>query len=182
MKISRRGCFALALARVPAFSQDLIPGKFLVATRSSKDPDFARSIILLVYAGKEGYLGLMVNRPWNVPVTQLFPELKQAQAKLYEGGPVAVGVRGLLRSRTKPAQGELVFGDVYVITSVKVLQQMLAANPPENAFRVYGGSVGWSVTQLKDEVARGLWRVVRGDAATVFDPNPQTLWPRWIAR
>ena len=177
MKISRRTWLAVAVAR-PGFSQNLTAGKFLVATRRSQDPDFAQSIVLLIYAGREGYLGLMMNRPWDVPISQLFPDLKQSKAKLYEGGPVAVGVRALLRSRSKPEQGEPVLGDVYLISQVRLIEKLLAADTPTSMFRVYAGSVGWSAQQLKDEIARGLWRLLPGDPAAVFDPNPQTLWSR----
>lgn len=177
MKISRRTWLAAAVA-LPGFPQNLAAGKFLLATRRSQDPDFARSIVLLIYTGREGYLGLMMNRPWDVPVSQLFPDLKQSKAKLYEGGPIAAGVRALLRSRSKPEQGEPVLRDVYLISQVKLIEKLLAAGTPASVFRVYAGSVGWSPQQLKDEVARGLWRLLPGEPAAVFDPNPQTLWSR----
>ena len=163
---------------MPGFPQNLTAGKFLIATRRSRDPDFAQSIVLLIYAGREGYLGLMMNRPWDVSASQLFPDLKQSKAKLYEGGPVAAGVRALLRSRNKPEQGEPVLGDVYLISQVRLIEKLLAANTPTSVFRVYAGSVGWSAPQLKDEIARGLWRLLPGDPAAVFDPKPQTLWSR----
>ncbi len=59
---------------------------------------------------------------------------------------------------------------------------MIAGNPSPDVFRVYAGSAGWSVGQLKSEIARGLWRVVEGNAAAVFDPRSPTLWSRLIGR
>ncbi|MBZ5610945.1 MAG: YqgE/AlgH family protein [Acidobacteriia bacterium] len=182
MRLSRRECLAFTAAAFPAFSQEPAAGKLLVATRQSRDPDFAQSVILLIHYSRQGAIGLMINRPWDVPVTRLFPELTQSKAKLWQGGPIALGVRGLLRSPSKPEQADPVLAGVYAISSVKTLEGMLAANTPSDAFRVYGGSTGWSVEQLKSEISRGLWRVVPADARAVFDPHPATLWSRLNAR
>jgi len=178
MSFAWRFFVALALAVFSANAQQPGVGKLLVASRISHDPDFAQSVILLVYYGPEGVIGLMINRPWDVPVTELFPDLKQARARLYQGGPVAVGVRGLVRSKTKLEDADPVCTDVYVVSNVKKLKTMIAANTSPDTFRVYGGSTGWSVAQLKGEISDGLWRVLPAGAAAVFDPNPSTLWSR----
>ena len=170
---------AIVALPIPAISQEPAVGKLLVATRKSHDKDFARSVILLIHYSQQGALGLTINRAWDVPITELFPELKQARAKLYQGGPVTLGVRGLYRSTTKPEDGDAVCTSVYVISNVKTLKKMIAANTPSNIFRVYGGSAGWSQAQLKNEISQGLWRIVPANAAAVFDPNPATLWSRW---
>jgi putative transcriptional regulator len=172
----------MAVAAVPVLSQELAVGKLLVATRKSRDPDFAQSVILLIHYSQQGAIGLMLNRPMDVPITKLFPELTQAKTKLYQGGPITLGARGLLRSKTKPEQADAICADVYVISSVNVLKRMIAANTSPKSFRVYGGSVGWSVQQLKNEISQGLWRVAPADAGAVFNPNPVTLWSHWIAR
>jgi len=46
--------------------------------------------------------------------------------------------------------------------------------------RVFVGYTGWSAQQLKDEIARGLWKVHAPDSRLVFDPDPATLWTRLI--
>src|SRR5208282_100808 len=77
------------------------PGKLLVATRKMPDADFARAVILLLHSDSQGVVGLIVNRPTEVPLAHLFPELKDApagQAPVYLGGLVALGARGLVRS------------------------------------------------------------------------------------
>jgi len=130
-----------------------VAGQILVATAKSRDPDLARSVILLIEYGSGGAIGLMLNRP---------------NGKAFDGGPVALGVRTLVRARNKPEGAEYIAGDVYMRPGIA---QRAGA-------RVYAGYTGWSTQQLKDELARRLWKALPFDAKIVFDPNPSTLWTR----
>ena len=165
--------------------QDLAAGQLLVATRKSHDPELAQSVVVLIHYDEQGAVGLIVNHPSKVPLSQVFPELTAAKARsepAYSGGPVILGVRGLLRSKTKPEKAEHLFADVYVTASKALLEKTIAAGAPPSAFRVYVGYTGWSQQQLKNEVGLGLWRIIRGDAGVVFDPNPLAVWTRLTGR
>jgi putative AlgH/UPF0301 family transcriptional regulator len=151
-------CFALLVMLQIGLGQSPAPGKLLVATRKSHDADLARSVVLLIHRGPEGAIGLILNQP---------------RKDLFFGGPIPLGVRMLVRSRTKPASSERVLGDVYVT-------EITALPAPKAVERIYAGYVGWSRAQLDDEIARDLWKVIPGNAAIVFDPRPDTLWQRLI--
>jgi putative AlgH/UPF0301 family transcriptional regulator len=159
-------------------AQELAAGKLLIASRKSVDPDLAKSVVLLVRYQREGAIGLIVNQRSNVPLSELFPALKTAQAPVYKGGPIAIGIRALLRSPSKPGPGLHVFADVSMISKRPVMEDVLRAGASPSSFRVYAGYVGWSTQQLKNEVAQGLWRVLPSDAAVVFDPDPEKIWDR----
>jgi putative transcriptional regulator len=149
------GILEIGLAQSPA------AGRLLIATRKSHDPDLAQSVILLIHTAPDGAIGLILNKPPANP-----PE-----KDLFFGGPIPLGVRMLIRSRTRPPNAEHVFADVYAAG--------IAALPPAKAgARFYAGYAGWSPAQLNDEISRGLWRVIPADAALVFDPRPGTLWQR----
>jgi putative transcriptional regulator len=173
-------CLALA-ACVPALPQPLAVGQFLVAVPSLHDPDFARSVILLIRYDRQSAVGLFINRPSNVPVSEVYPDLKSHPVSLYIGGPIAIGVRALLRSRISPSPAQRLFGDVFLINNRPLLKKLITAGTPASTFRVYAGSCGWTAAQLQDEVRRGLWRVLPGDEAAVFDAHPETLWQRFTA-
>ena len=58
-------CWQTATAPVSAQSMqpsDLAAGKLLVASRDLPDPNFAKTVILLVQYDDEGVVGLIVNR------------------------------------------------------------------------------------------------------------------------
>jgi putative transcriptional regulator len=164
---------------LPALPQQLAVGNVLVATSKIQDPDFAHTVILLIRYDQQSAVGLTVNRPSDVPVSELYPELKHLRPiTFYAGGPIAIGVRALLRSRTPPTPAQRVFGDVFLITKKQALTKLIQEGTPSSSFRVYAGSAGWTVPQLNGEVMHGLWRIAPADAGAVFDLHPETLWQR----
>jgi putative transcriptional regulator len=64
----------------------------------------------------------------------------------------------------------------------EALRARLSEGADDRRLRVYAGYAGWSAEQLEAEVRKGAWRVVDGDAAAVFDREPETLWRRMLAR
>jgi len=168
------------LAPVCAWAQ-LAPGKLLVATQKSHDPDLRQSVVLLVQYDKDQALGLIINRRSDVPASDTFPELtnvKGGPIPVWGGGPIAIGIRALHQSDFQPAEGREVFAGVSVITDKPLIIRLLSAPTPPDNLRIYAGYVGWTAQQLRNEVAMGLWLVRAGDPAIVFDPNPESLWDR----
>jgi putative transcriptional regulator len=161
-------------------------GKFLIASRNEHDPDFAQTIILLLRSDERGAYGLIVNQPSSVAIASIFPDLKAGAARrapVYKGGPLRMGVNGLLRSRTKPESGSGVFGDVYVVGDKSAIKKAIEAGTPATSLHVYVGLCGWSPAgQLINEVQRGLWFIMDADAGIVFDPNPDSVWLRLVAK
>ena len=159
-------------------AQDLSTGKLLVANAKVRDADFAHTVILLVSYDARAAIGLFLNRPSNIPLSEVYPGIKGGQLKLYAGGPITVGIRALYRSRARVDQSAPIFGGVVMISTKTVLDKMVAGGTPPSVFRVYAGYAGWTRDQLKGEVTQGLWVVRPGDANVVFDPHPETLWSR----
>jgi putative transcriptional regulator len=148
----------LALLALPASSQQLATGALLVATPKSLDPDFTRTIILLIHYDSQAAIGLILNKPTTVPVSEVLPEAKGRPATVYAGGPVMIGVRALVRTNSTPYFS--------VVTKKAELLKLLSGSA---SFRLYAGYTGWTAGQLQSEVARGLWQVLPPDAGT--------LWP-----
>src|SRR3972149_8517233 len=66
-------------------------GIFLAAKPELMDPNFIHSVILLVSYGKDGALGLIINRPAGIDLEKVLPdvkEIKNMQHPLFLGGPV----------------------------------------------------------------------------------------------
>ncbi len=155
------GCWLL-VGTVALNGANLGIGALLVATAKSNDPDFARSVILLIHYDSESALGLMLNKPTAVPISEVLPDAKGKSITVYAGGPIAIGVRGLVRSKAPPFFS--------VITNKAELLRRIASGEPSRTFRIYAGYTGWTARQLQDEVRRGLWKVLPADTGT--------LWPR----
>jgi putative AlgH/UPF0301 family transcriptional regulator len=165
--------------------QDLSVGKLLVASRSLNDPDFARTVVLLVRYDEKGALGLILNRRTDVPLSRVL-DLKAAKNlsdPVYLGGPVGPStVFSLLQSSAKMEKAESIFGGVYLISDKELFEQTISARPDPGVFHVYLGYAGWAQDQLRTEAQLGAWFVFPADAATVFNSDPDSLWLRMIQK
>lgn len=165
---------------------ELAKGKFLVASRHLRDPNFSETVILLIDYDWHGAMGLVINRPTEVKLSTVLPGiegLQQRRDTVYIGGPVARSQMLLLiRSGSQPEGSRRVFADIYVSSSRTVLQQMIDNANAGERFRVYAGYAGWAPGQLDQEVSRGDWHVLPADAETVFDKAPSEIWPELILR
>jgi len=183
------GALLLLCASVPALSQtdDLAIGKLLVASRDLGDPNFAKTVILLVhYNEDQGAVGLVVNKRTDVPISRVFHDLKEAEGRkdpVYIGGPVELNsVLALLKSAGKPQGADRVFGDVYLISDKDLLARTLASSAEATVFHTYIGYAGWGTGQLEHEVDLGAWHIISADAATVFHSDPDSVWEHLIRR
>jgi putative transcriptional regulator len=179
----------LLFATLPAFCQsdDLAIGKFLVASRDLGDPNFAKTVILLVHFSEDqGAVGLVLNRRTDVPMSRVFQDLKEAKGRMdpvYVGGPVELNsVLALLKTKTKPDNATRVFGDVYLISNKDVLKATMASGAEATVFHTYVGYAGWGAGQLEHEVELGAWHIMQADSATVFHSDPDSVWQRMIQR
>jgi len=178
-----------ALAVIPAAAQDsdLAAGKFLVASRALGDPNFSETVILLLrYDEDQGAMGLIVNRRSEVPLSRVFEDLKQAKGRTdpaYLGGPVETdNVLALLKSSDAPEDAQKVFGNVYLVANKELLEKTLAEKAEPSVFHVYLGYAGWGAGQLERELEVGAWHIMRPDAASIFAPDPDSVWQRLIRR
>jgi putative transcriptional regulator len=171
-------------ARPPAYS--LARGMFLIASRGLVDPNFSESVVLLLEYDDKGALGLIVNRPTDLQLTDLLPdidELKERTDVVYVGGPVSKNrIVLLMRSDQHPREAGRVFADTYVSSSMKTLKHAVALSREGGTFHAYIGYAGWGPGQLDGEVARGDWHISPAEEGMVFDRASEEIWPELIEK
>jgi putative transcriptional regulator len=161
---------------------DLV-GHLLVASPQLGDPNFERTVVLMLDHGADGALGVVLNRPTGLPVEEIL-DAWSAQAQtappdvIFRGGPVSPdAVIGLARTdgdgSDQSNQWRLVLDGVGTVD--------LAVAPDEQpvpvvAVRLFAGYAGWSPDQLEEEMAEGAWIVVDAMVADVFTTTAETLW------
>lgn len=155
-------------------------GRLLVATPALTDPNFARSVILLLEHSLEGAVGLVLNRPSETLVAEVLPDWSGQLAPppvVFVGGPVSPdGAICLGRSPANipVAAGLWTFFDGAVSTIDLIAGPGSA--PAGGEVRVYAGYSGWGFEQLAAEIAIGSWYVVDGGVGDVFCADPDELW------
>jgi putative transcriptional regulator len=163
----------------PAPISEVLKGRLLVATPNLSDPNFDRTVVLLLEHGPEGALGVVLNRPSDLDLAEPLPEWARAAAHppvVFIGGPVAPSAAVCLARLGDygGAQGwEQVLGPVGTLD--------LDADPDEaiaglDEIRVFAGYAGWGPGQLEGEIASGGWFVVDAEAADPLSPAPERLW------
>jgi len=160
-------------------------GKLLIAEPMLGDPNFDRSVVLMVDHTTEGALGVVLNRPTDLSVEDLlgaWGDLAARPGVLYLGGPVEQnGVLALARRPTgNPLAGwSQVVGDVGTID----LQLEPGRLAPELAgVRFFAGYSGWGPGQLEGELDEGAWLVVDAHADDVFAADPEAMWRSVLRR
>ena len=160
-------------------------GVLLVASPSLSDPNFHQTVLLIVEHGRGGTIGLILNRPTNVLVSEALrdlPVLKRTNHRLFAGGPVERTQLILLFRLTQllPDARQIVDG-IYVGTP-RVLERIMTQPKPTEAFRAFAGFAGWAPRQLEHEMLEGAWGVLPADAFNIFDHDPATIWADSIRR
>lgn len=160
--------------------------RLLVATPGLLDPNFARTVVLMLEHNDEGALGLILNRPGPLPVENPFPEwaeLAPPPPAVFFGGPVTAGAALTLAraasADTLPDEWVDLFGGVGVVNmrgDSDETTRLLAA------VRVFSGYAGWSAGQLEGEIEAGGWFVVVAEPDDVFTPDPEGLWSAVLKR
>jgi putative transcriptional regulator len=152
-------------------------GSLLVSREGLADPNFARSVVLLVEAGDQGAWGLILNRPTDLELGGVFPDVEAFRGRpgvLHFGGPVEPRrVLALVRTRAEPDESRAVLEGVRLCWSMDVIGRLAREGA---AYRVFAGYAGWGAGQLDAELARGDWHVMAADEALVFDHDGAGLW------
>lgn len=164
-------------------------GNLLVAGKRLYEPNFFKTVVLIVEHGSEGAMGLVVNRPSSVTVAnalQTHFELPDTEDPVYVGGPVEPSALFILHDADKHEEDERsVVPGLFVGSSADVFEAVVksvADGDPEICFRIYSGCAGWAPNQLESEVKRGDWHLLPATLEAVFADDPYNLWDESLQR
>ena len=189
--IGPRGCLPRGLLPHDGGMEDgALGGRLLVATPLLGDPNFRRTVILVVEDDPEGgTLGVVLNRPTEVPVGQVlepWTDLVTGPSVVFKGGPVSPDsalALAMARGADEPLGWRSLDGSVMSRVGLVDLEA-----PPElladgvTFFRVFAGYAGWGPGQLRAEIDEGAWYVLPGEPADAFINEPERLWPSVLRR
>jgi putative transcriptional regulator len=157
-------------------------GQLLIASPGLADPNFWRTVVLIVEHSREGALGLVLNRPSQTTVGETVTELEallDSEDPLYVGGPVQPSGLIVLAEFDRPGDAALLaFEDVGVLAGG-------AQDDPELSVRrarAFIGHSGWGPGQLDSEMERGDWILEPARRDDAFSDAPQELWESVLTR
>lgn len=162
-----------------------LDGQLLVATPRLMDPNFARTVILVLNHDEDGALGVVINRPSELLVVEVLPVWSDAVAlppTVFSGGPVgrdsAIAVAVAVGSG--PAAGFQPVAPGYGLVDLD--GQPADVLPDLAGLRVFSGYAGWGADQLAAEIAEGSWYVVSALPTDLISSEPELLWRQVLRR
>jgi putative transcriptional regulator len=162
---------------------DSVRGQLLIAGPALLDPNFWRTVVLVVEHNDEGALGLVLNRPSETTVADAVPQLSEVVDggdRLFIGGPVGPSGVIVLARLEDPSDAALVaFDDVGVI-GVGTDAEPRDAGVIEG--RAFVGHAGWGPGQLDGELERGDWITEPARREDAFSENATELWSGVLTR
>ena len=168
-------------------ARESVRGRLLVAAPSLTDPNFERSVVLVLEHTVGGAFGLVLDRATDLDLEgPLVPWARLAADPLvlFHGGPVqpdAAFCLARLRAGVPTPPGCSPVGD----TGIGVVD--LDADPFElldsfDGARIFIGYAGWSPGQLDAELREEAWFVVDAAADDIVTDRTDDLWRTVLRR
>lgn len=161
-------------------------GRLLVATPALTDPNFDRTVVLVLqHDAEDGTMGIVLNRPSPLSVDDHLDGwgvVAPDPPNLFLGGPVhpEVAIAAATTPRDQPLPDEIqALTDFAGVVDLTLDPAMLVDRV---VVRIFAGYAGWSPGQLADEIAEGAWWVVEARRDDLVTTAPQDLWRRVLRR
>lgn len=159
-------------------------GRLLVASPLIGDPNFHRSVVLMIEHTAQGALGVALNNPSETLVADMLPAWKtlaSRPAAFFLGGPVSPeAVIGL--GRVLGGAEETFHPVVQNVGTVDLNRAPGELDLELEEVRIFSGYSGWGPRQLDSELRADAWFVVDADPHDVFITEPEELWSFVLAR
>ncbi len=160
-----------------------LTNQLLIAMPTMGDPNFAQTVALVCDHNPRGALGLILNKPLPMRMSEIFEQLEidlkagpLSERQVLRGGPMQTD-RGFVVHR---AGGDWdstlrVSDSLHVTTSRDILAAMARGQGPDDAV-VALGYAGWDGGQLEEEIRANAWLCAPVESTIIFDLPFESRW------
>jgi putative transcriptional regulator len=159
--------------------KQLAPG-FLIAMPQLGDPNFHRTVVLMIEHNDEGSMGLVINRASALTLSQLGKgqKLKVSAAlqpkSVFVGGPVEP-YRGFVLHDSSDVEEKVELSPgLFLSMTSEALMGLLQM--PTVRLRFCLGYAGWGPKQIERELSQGAWLFTEAVAGVALDGDPKDIW------
>lgn len=154
-----------------------LQGHFLVASAQLHDPNFIKTVVLLLEHNEQGAFGVVLNRRIDKTIKDLWAEVHEppcaSQQCLNLGGPVSGPLMAV--HTHEPLGGVEVLPGVYFSHDKTQLEGLVQQQ--EHAFKLFIGHSGWGGGQLESEIEQGAWLTTPATSEYIFY-DEDLLWAK----
>ncbi len=161
-----------------------LTGHLLLAMPGITDANFTQSVTLVCLHTTEMAVGVIINRPTNLTLRELFDHLTLAPGTrseilnqpVYQGGPVQTERGFIVHSPDCAGEStQSINGGLSMSSSRDVLDAISQGKGPRQ-FLVALGYAGWESGQLEREIGENAWLSTPADHDLIFDLPPEQRW------
>ena len=158
-----------------------LQAQLLVATPQLPDENFYRSVVLLIHQDEEGAFGVVLNRPTNFPLKEVWHAITEKEcdfdSPIHMGGPVE-GPLVAIHERKDIAENEILPG-VFISSEKENLEKLF--DDKVDRCKILSGYSGWGPDQLEAELETGSWFQTPATDEDVFSED-ENLWEEVVDR
>ena len=164
-----------------------LTGSFLIAMPFMPDPRFEKSVILLTSYSKEGATGILINKPYEMNINEVFNNMgieKNANKNdipVLNGGPVEMDKGFIIHNADLELKGstEIEGINCAVNTTKESLAVLCEKEEPLEA-NLYLGYCGWTSGQLDNEIKSNDWLICNSHKDIIFSKKYDLMWEKLI--
>jgi len=160
-----------------------LTGQLLIAMPAMTDPNFARTVTYICEHNDRGALGLVINRPLEMDLGDVFAQLNLTNCDtdmsgrpVLFGGPVQMERGFVLHEPEGTWESSMTIDHaIQVTTSQDILVAMAEGRGPTRS-AVALGYAGWGAGQLEQEITANSWLSAPANAGILFDTPFEDRW------
>ena len=160
-----------------------LKNQLLIAMPNLEDPNFSRTVTYICEHGEHGAMGIVLNRPTELRLTDVLQHMDIAddlgaagEQIVYLGGPVEEERGFVLHTHTAPGDSTLAVDDQISITTSRDILEAMAKGDGPNKTLVALGYAGWGAGQLERELQENAWLSGPAESSILFDLPAEERW------
>jgi len=156
---------------------------FLIAMPSLEDGNFSRSVTYICEHDENGALGITINRPSEVSLSEILSQLQISSSAeeiknqtILCGGPVQIDRGFILHSPHGEWDSSLHVTDTIAVTTSQDIMQAIASNKGPDKSLIALGYAGWGPGQLEYEISVNSWLSCPASEDIIFNTAIEKRW------
>jgi putative transcriptional regulator len=157
--------------------------QFIIAMPGLVDPIFHHTVTLLCQHTKEGALGIVINRPVEMKLGEIFKQmdipitsLEAAEMPVFAGGPVQQDRGFVVHCPSEHWDMSMQVSDEIVLTTSRDVIEAIANGRGPEKYLIALGYAGWSEGQLEKEILNNAWLNTPYAGQILFDTPVSQRW------
>lgn len=158
---------------------ELAKGKILISEPFLGDPNFSRSVILLLeYSDDEGAIGFVLNKPTDLLMSDMIDDYPANSFRFHYGGPVKPENVFFLHSL-----GTVISNSQYIMPGLwwggdfdEITALIKSGTISDHEVKFFGGYSGWSASQLQEELLERSWILSSMSILDILKKDTEDMW------